>query len=89
VEELLDIDQGKDDPLFPVFCSVLIEKGQARAAKLIRQNLEKQQQLQQQQQQSQMLEHNHRFVAYSNLLDSINISKLIAVVVSQQEKVNK
>ena len=82
MEELLDIDQGKDDPLFPVFCSPLIEKGQARAAKLIIQNLKKQQQ-------SQMLEHNHRFVAYSNLLDSINISKLIAVVVSQQEKVNK
>ena len=88
MEELLDIDQGKDDPLFPVFCSPMIEKGQARAAKLIRQNLEKQLQ-QQQQQQSQMLEHNHCFVAYSNLLDSINISKLIAVVVSQQEKVNK
>jgi len=88
VEELLDIDQGKDDPLFPVFCSLLIE-GQAGAAKLIRLNLEKPQQLLQQQQQSQMLEHNHRFVAYSNLLDSINISKLIAVVVSQQEKVNK
>jgi len=52
VEELLDILQSKDDQLLPVFCSVLIEKGQAGAAKLIRENLEKQQQ-QQQQQQSQ------------------------------------
>jgi len=35
------------------------------------------------------LAHHHRFVAYSNLLDSMNTSKLIAVVISQQEKVNK
>jgi len=53
VEKLLDILQGKDDQLLPVFCRALIDKGQAGAAKLIRQNLEKQQQQQQQQQQSQ------------------------------------
>ena len=89
MEELLDILQRKHDQLLPVFCSALLEKGQPGVTKLIRENLEKQQQLLQQQQQSQMLEHNHRFVAYSNLLDSINISKLIAVVVLQLEKVNK
>jgi len=50
VEELLDIVQRKDDRLLPVFCRALIEKDQAGAAKLIRQNLAKQQQLQQQQQ---------------------------------------
>jgi len=49
VEELLDILQRKDDQLLPVFCSTLIEKGQPGVAKLIRENLEKQQQLQQQQ----------------------------------------
>ena len=32
------------------------------------------------------LAHHHRFVAYSNLLDSMNISKFIAVVISQQER---
>jgi len=52
VEELLDIVQRKDDQLLPVFCKALIKEGQAGVAKLIRQNLEKQQQLQQQQQQS-------------------------------------
>jgi len=50
VEKLLDILQGKDGKLFPVFCSALGEKDYGDAAKLIRQNLEKQQQLQQQQQ---------------------------------------
>jgi len=50
VEKLLDILQGKDDQLLPVFCRALIEKGQPGVAKLIRENLEKQQQLQQQQQ---------------------------------------
>jgi len=50
VEKLLDIVQGKDGELFPVFCSALEEKGYGDAAKLIRQNLEKQQQQQQQQQ---------------------------------------
>jgi len=53
VEELLDIVQRKHDQLLPVFCSALLEKDQAGAAKLIRQNLAKQQQLQQQEQQSQ------------------------------------
>jgi len=50
VEELLDILQRKHDQLLPVFCSTLIEKGQPGVAKLIKENLEKQQQLQQQQQ---------------------------------------
>jgi len=49
VEKLLDIVQGKDGKLFPVFCSALGEKGYGDAAKLIRENFEKQQQLQQQQ----------------------------------------
>jgi len=53
VKELLNIVQGKDGKLFPVFCSALGEKGYGDAAKLIRQNLEKQQQLQQLQQQQQ------------------------------------
>jgi len=53
VEELLDIVQRKDDQLLPVFCKALIKEGQAGVAKLIRQNLEKQQQLHQQQQQQQ------------------------------------
>ena len=52
MEELLDIVQRKDDQLLPVFCKALIKEGQAGVAKLIRQNLEKQQQLHQQQQQS-------------------------------------
>ena len=50
MEKLLDIVRGKDGKLFPVFCSALEEKGYGDAAKLIRENLEKQ--LQQQQQQS-------------------------------------
>ena len=53
MEKLLDILQRKDGKLFPVFWSALEEKGYGDAAKLIRQNLEKQQQQQQQQQQSQ------------------------------------
>jgi len=52
VEELLDILQRKDDQLLPVFCKALVKERQAGVAKLIRENLEKQQQLQQQQQQS-------------------------------------
>jgi len=43
VEKLLDIVRGKDGMLFPVFCSALKEKGYGDAAKLIKQNLEKQQ----------------------------------------------
>jgi len=50
VEELLDILQRKDDQLLPVFCKALVKERQAGVAKLIRENLEKQQQLQQQQQ---------------------------------------
>jgi len=50
VEKLLDIVRGKDGKLFPVFCSALEEKGYGDAAKLIRENLEKQQQQQQKQQ---------------------------------------
>jgi len=50
VEELLDILQRKDDQLLPVFYSTLREKGQSDAAKLIIENLEKQQQQQQQSQ---------------------------------------
>jgi len=50
VEELLDILQRKHDQLLPVFCNALLEKGQPGVAKLIRENLEKQQQLQQPQQ---------------------------------------
>jgi len=53
VEKLLDILQGKDGKLFPVFCSALEEKGYGDAAKLIRENLEKQQQQQQQQSQGE------------------------------------
>jgi len=53
VKELLNIVQGKDGKLFPVFCSALGEKGYGDAAKLIRQNLEKQQQQQQQQSQGE------------------------------------
>ena len=56
MEKLLDILQGKDDQLLPVFCKALIKERQSDAVKRIRENLEKQQQqqqLQQQQQQSQ------------------------------------
>ena len=43
MDKLLNIVQGKDGMLFPVFCSALEKKGFGDAAKLIRQNLEKQQ----------------------------------------------
>jgi len=54
VEKLLDIVRGKDGKLFPVFCSALEEKGYGDAAKLIRENVEKQQLQQQQQSQGEL-----------------------------------